>query len=105
MSFHRTTHCNNSNSEIIGNTIVGNDHGVYCENSSNPIIRYIINVDDSITIDARYNWFGSLEGADARNIIGHWDGSWQKCSESGVNTTDAGNYSGYVWARLLRRVR
>jgi hypothetical protein len=26
--------------------------------------------------------------------------AWEECSDSGVNTTGAGNYSGYVWANI-----
>ncbi len=29
----------------------------------------------------------------------YWDGdSWETCSNTGVNSTDSGNYSGYIWA-------
>jgi hypothetical protein len=30
-----------------------------------------------------------------------WDGTqWAACSNAGVNTTDSGNYSGYMWAEI-----
>ncbi|MCK4614851.1 MAG: right-handed parallel beta-helix repeat-containing protein, partial [Thermoplasmata archaeon] len=67
-------HFDHSGGEFIGNTITDDEgDGIHCVNGSNPVIHYnniynnsgfdILNDDDSVTIDAKYNWWG---GADAK---------------------------------------
>ena len=69
-------HLDNGSPEITGNIIFGDaSDGIYCSNGSNPILRYNViynnsgfavnNVDESVTIDAGYNYWGPQ---------GDWDG-------------------------------
>ncbi|MBU3902130.1 MAG: right-handed parallel beta-helix repeat-containing protein, partial [Candidatus Thermoplasmatota archaeon] len=60
----------NSSPSIKYNIIRDNRIGIYCEESSNPLVRYnniysntdfgIKNDDPTVTIDARYNWWGII---------------------------------------------
>jgi len=84
-------HLDNSSSSIIGNTITGDEgNGIVCENGSQPLLRYnnihdnagydLANTDPSVTIDARYNWWGSPDGAGA-GIDGPVDSSVKLAAE------------------------
>jgi hypothetical protein len=54
---------------------------------------------DEVTVKLWYT-DGDIEGFDEDTLrMKYWDGdSWENCSDTGVNMTDSGNYSGYVWA-------
>jgi hypothetical protein len=91
-------HMDGSNAEIIGNTITGDEHdGIVCENGSNPIIHFnniygndeaeLNNLDGSVTIDARYNWWGSADGSGSE-ITGSVDSSAMLTGEVGEGAGD-----------------
>jgi len=66
-------HCDGSSSEIVGTTIAFDEgDGIRCENGANPTVHKcnlhdnkgfgLINLDPSVTIDARDNWWGDPSG-------------------------------------------
>ena len=66
-------HLDNSNSEIIGNTISDDkEDGIKCENGSNPTIHWnniynntgfgLNNLDPAVIINAQSNWWGAPDG-------------------------------------------
>jgi uncharacterized repeat protein (TIGR01451 family) len=66
-------HLDNSGSEIIGNTITDDEgDGIHCINGSNPLINWnniykntgygLNNLDASVEINARHNWWGNASG-------------------------------------------
>jgi parallel beta-helix repeat protein len=60
----------NASPDVVGNTITDNDYGIYTRNGANPIINGnqiqanteygVYNNDNSLTIDARDNWWGEI---------------------------------------------
>ncbi len=92
-------HLSGSNAQIIGNTITGDEHdGIVCENGSNPTIHFnniygnegaeLNNLDGSVTVDARYNWWGSADGSGS-GITGGVD-------SSSMLTEEVGEGAGYA---------
>ena len=79
-------HLNNSNGQIIGNTIINNKGGgIYLTNGSNPTVHYnniydngllaVNNIDQDVTVDARFNYFINSDETDPM-FSGNVDYDW-----------------------------
>ena len=97
-----------SSPEIIGNTITENGNGIHCTNGSAPVIRFnsfednagfdIRNDDDTVTIDAKRNWWGTPSELGA-TTIGNVNNSSPLSSE--VDENDNLVMNGYGLTDLL----